>query len=478
MKRLLLSTLLTLCIALALLPAAVRAQDIPEAEYTYDIINGEAVITGLKLTGWAIFKLNIPSTIDGYPVTEIADNAFNGNDYHFGVSEITIPSTVQRIGKHAFFGHRVIDNTVIRIPASVKEIGAYAFSYLRGITAFEVDAGNSSYKSVGGVLFSNDLATLYNYPLAKTDDTYITPKETLLLYCTCFGDASNLKNLIVRNPNVRRMGFTFAYCDLKIYGDNSISPITPDGLRNFGKIEFISDNQQYSSILGDLDNNKALNSNDLMLLYQYVNGVSALNGLALIPADFNQDGFVNQLDVYTMYSSGVREFYPFTDVSFGQYYADAVTWAVASGITVGTGDNQFSPTKACTEVEILTMLHRAANKPVASASAPITVAGYCQDAVNWAYEQGMIDSGFAPGTPCTRASAVKFIWQAFGSEGAAASGFSDVPADCAAAVNWAVANGITVGTGGHQFTPDRTCTREEIVTLLHRAYVPEFRLAV
>ena len=160
----------------------------------------------------------------------------------------------------------------------------------------------------------------------------------------------------------------------------------------------------------------------------------------------------------------------FDDVSANAYYTAAVNWAVEKGITVGTGDNQFSPAKTCTEVEILTMLYRA-SKETASATAPIPVAPWYQDAVNWAYGKGMIDGGFNPDTPCTRASAVKFIWQAFNSPSAPASGFSDVSADYAAAVDWAVDNGITTGTGGNQFTPDRTCMREEIVTLLYRAYV-------
>ena len=119
-----------------------------------------------------------------------------------------------------------------------------------------------------------------------------------------------------------------------------------------------------------------------------------------------------------------------------------------------------------------------ARKPTADPS-PVTVASWYQDAVNWAYEEGMIDQSFKPDAPCTRASTVKYIWQAFSSKSAPASDFIDVSAsvdNCYAAVNWAVANGVTGGTGGGAFSPDRTCMREEIVTFLHRAYVPEVRL--
>ena len=160
----------------------------------------------------------------------------------------------------------------------------------------------------------------------------------------------------------------------------------------------------------------------------------------------------------------------FSDVQSGDYFYDAVAWAVDNGVTDGTGDNQFSPKKLCSEGEILTMLWRAKGKPAASPS-PLTVASYYQDAVNWAYGKGMINESFDQDKPCTRASAVMYIWQAAGEKNAPASSFSDVSAGAnyAGAVNWAVDNGVTTGTGGNQFSPDRTCMREEIVTFLYRA---------
>jgi hypothetical protein len=36
------------------------------------------------------------------------------------------------------------------------------------------------------------------------------------------------------------------------------------------------------------------------------------------------------------------------------------------------------------------------------------------------------------------------------------------------AVLWAAENGVTAGTGKTTFSPDRTCTRAQIVTFLYR----------
>ncbi len=41
-------------------------------------------------------------------------------------------------------------------------------------------------------------------------------------------------------------------------------------------------------------------------------------------------------------------------------------------------------------------------------------------------------------------------------------------ADYAQAVAWAVAQGITNGTGKATFSPDATCTRGQMVTFLYR----------
>jgi len=49
----------------------------------------------------------------------------------------------------------------------------------------------------------------------------------------------------------------------------------------------------------------------------------------------------------------------FTDVPSGAAYYQAVAWAVAQGITMGTTDTTFSPGDACTRAQIVTFLHRA-----------------------------------------------------------------------------------------------------------------------
>jgi hypothetical protein len=42
----------------------------------------------------------------------------------------------------------------------------------------------------------------------------------------------------------------------------------------------------------------------------------------------------------------------------GEYYVDAVLWAVDKGITTGTEVDQFSPDETCTRGQIVTFLYR------------------------------------------------------------------------------------------------------------------------
>lgn len=168
----------------------------------------------------------------------------------------------------------------------------------------------------------------------------------------------------------------------------------------------------------------------------------------------------------------------FTDVLPDAYYHDAVYWAVEKKITNGTSASAFTPDRTCTQTEILTFLWRAAGEPESTAKLPFTVnkgLEYAGSALRWACEKGMIDAGFSQTAPCTRSGAAKFIWQAAGSPvTAVANSFTDVPAgaDYAPAVAWAVEKGVTNGTGTNPptFSPDKTCTRAEIVTFLYRAY--------
>ena len=170
----------------------------------------------------------------------------------------------------------------------------------------------------------------------------------------------------------------------------------------------------------------------------------------------------------------------FDDVKADAWYHDAVQWAVTNGITEGTSETTFSPTKDCTRAQAVTFLWRAAGNHEPNVTEnpfkDVSEDAYYYKAVLWAVEKeitkGTADDAFSPNEPCTRAQIVTFLYRAAGSSEATDEiAFVDVSSDAyyADAVRWAVAEEITNGTDATHFSPAKGCTRAEIVTFLQRS---------
>ena len=169
----------------------------------------------------------------------------------------------------------------------------------------------------------------------------------------------------------------------------------------------------------------------------------------------------------------------FVDVKTGDYFYDAVLWAVEKGITNGTSAETFSPEDPCTRAQIVTFLWRAAGSPVVNYAMNLSdVAGdaYYAEAVRWALSEGITTGTsadqFSPDATCTREQAVTFLYRAAGSPAVSGeSAFEDVGADAyyARAVAWAAQNGVTNGISQALFGTGSDCTRAQIVTFLYRA---------
>ena len=172
---------------------------------------------------------------------------------------------------------------------------------------------------------------------------------------------------------------------------------------------------------------------------------------------------------------------PFTDITEGKYYYDAVLWAYRRSprIASGTGEDRFSPNDTCTRAQVVTFLWRAAGCPEPSAEetpfTDIRADKYYYKAVLWALEQeitsGTSPDRFSPNDGCTRAQAVTFLWRFAGQpEVPSVNPFKDVKSGrfYYKPVLWASEKNITTGTGAGIFSPDSTCTRGQIVTFLYR----------
>lgn len=108
-----------------------------------------------------------------------------------------------------------------------------------------------------------------------------------------------------------------------------------------------------------------------------------------------------------------------TDVVSGSYYEKAVAWAIENGITTGTTATTFSPDATCTRAQAVTFLARALNAKAASAAefSDVPTGSYFADAVAWAAANGVtegIGGGlFGSDNDCTRGQIVTFLYRAY-----------------------------------------------------------------
>ena len=108
-----------------------------------------------------------------------------------------------------------------------------------------------------------------------------------------------------------------------------------------------------------------------------------------------------------------------TDVVSGSYYEKAVAWAIENGITTGTTTSTFSPDATCTRAQAVTFLARALKAKAASAAefSDVPTDSYFADAVAWAAANGVtegIGGGlFGSDNDCTRGQIVTFLYRAY-----------------------------------------------------------------
>lgn len=113
----------------------------------------------------------------------------------------------------------------------------------------------------------------------------------------------------------------------------------------------------------------------------------------------------------------------FTDVDKDAYYYEALLWAIETKLTNGTSATTFSPDAICTRGQMATFLYRNAKTPVVTGTHAFTdvkVDAYYNDAVIWAAAEGITvgtsATTFSPDADCTRGQMVTFLYRYLGEE--------------------------------------------------------------
>lgn len=156
-----------------------------------------------------------------------------------------------------------------------------------------------------------------------------------------------------------------------------------------------------------------------------------------------------------------------------------IDWGYDNGIIIDETLEAFNGSDTCTRAEAMTFLWRMAGEPEPASTdlafTDVKDGDWYQTAVAWAVENG-ITSGtsattFSPDKVCSRAEIVTFLWNAQGSpQTLSFKTFDDVSADdwYADSVRWAQTYEVTYGTSDNSFSPNLECTRLQILAMLYR----------
>lgn len=426
----------------------------------------------------------------GSGVETIGNNAFQGCTQ---LTDFTLPSGLKSIGDNAFNGCAAL--TKVDMPDSVTYLGAGAYQNCTGLTSATLseklsEMNNSVFAGCTG------LTTVTLPDLVNNIGNYLFQGCSKLasVYTGDYIQFVGSSNFDGCSNSLTVYGYPGSYMEVYCETYDINFAARSDAPASGAGIENITSSTGVNPETGEVCTVITITLSDGRTQKFYLdNEVNSIEDITSRPG-FDPDGKPCTVVTITMTNGDVERFYVydgkdgedgetvvtpiFSDVPATAYYADAVAWAVANGITTGTDENTFSPNAPCTRAQVVTFLWRAMGSPEPRSAGTFTdvnVSSYYAKAVRWALENG-ITSGtsattFDPNAVCTRAQVVTFLMRALDGRSYGSAGFADVAASSyyADAVAWAVANGITDGTGATTFSPDTQCNRAQIVTFLYRA---------
>jgi hypothetical protein len=160
-----------------------------------------------SLGSWAFFSCSsLSNATIGNSVSSIGDYTFHACT---SLTSITIPDSVSSLGSAAFGNCTSLMS--VTLGKSVTSIADSTFSSCTSLTALTVDALNSFYSSVDGVLFNKSQTTLVQFPGGKTG-SYTIPSSVTSIGCRAFLGCPGLTNVTIPSGVTGIGERAFSYC--------------------------------------------------------------------------------------------------------------------------------------------------------------------------------------------------------------------------------------------------------------------------
>ena len=197
-------------LAVLCLPFAASAQYFMSGGIGYQVLSAEnhtvEVTVKQNCTSYS-GNINIPSTVTHngttYDVVALGEKAF----YGASLSGITISTSVTQI-KYGCFLFATVPAT-IHVPTSVTNIENLAFA-ANHLTNINVDESNPNYRTIDGMLFSKDTATLVECPMAKSGSVTL-PQSTRHIASLAFAYCENITSVTLPESLVSIGYWAFVY---------------------------------------------------------------------------------------------------------------------------------------------------------------------------------------------------------------------------------------------------------------------------
>ena len=376
MKRML-SLLLALVMALALLPAAQAADTAsgtcganltwtldsagtltvrgvgPMDDYTYQTLYFDPAPDILTTAPWMAYRSRVLRVTVASGVTSVGELAFNALP---NLSQVTLADSVKTIGKAAFAGSAISEVT---LPREMDFIGQEAFANCRNLHSVRMP---DRLKDWGDCVFLDDEAL----------ETIAVPDGIAEIPAMAFCRARSLRAITI-----------------------------PVSVKKIDEHAFIED-----AALKDI---------------YYAGTEAQWRAITLVedaPVAAQYRWFRNATVHYSSSAPAVEDpSASFTDVS-GHWAEHEMRQSIRSGLMRGTASGVFSPEGSLTRAMVVTILWRMHGSPTArraAAFSDLTDEWYL-DAVAWAQENGIVkgvdETRFAPAAPITRQDLVTILYRA------------------------------------------------------------------
>lgn len=407
----------------------------------------------------AIKSVTIPGS-----VSTIGDSAFFGCK---GLSKVSISNGVTTIGDCAF--SQCEDLQSVNIPGSVKSVGFMTFYDCLKLSSLSIASG---VETIGRSAF-NSCTSLVSVSLP---DTVSTIEESAFYGCASL-TAINLPYGIAHIPT-----WAFYECE-RLKSISMPDSVVKIGSRSFYGCNSLGEIQG-GAFVKEVGSQAFLNTGNSPLATALHQGAGqGLKGYdwASDNRTVSYKNMPNNTKAKGPKKEPVDPTDKFADVFSNKWYAEAIRYVTKKGIMSGTGERRFEPDAPCTRAMFVQIVYNMENKPAYGTNPfyDVEPGKWYANAIAWAYASGITNGKapgiFGPNENVTRETVAQFLMNYAKKKGldtlsrADINSFpdnADISSWAAASLSWANAYGIVKGYSNGNVAPRDICTRAQIAQMI------------